>query len=448
MEIFLYSFLKKENSTAQPITGKEFVGELLPTCSITAPVIKFGTIKNPQGFNYAYIPLFSRYYWVNDWNFTGAFWAASMSTDVLATYRDQIGRSTQYILRSAAEHDGAVIDSLFPLKPQPVITVNHGSLGWSDSAVTYVVGIIGKAGAGTFYYSFTPTAFASFAQNLFGPENYTGDDGLPADITLDYFKAQFNPLQYLTTCRAYPFPVVGQAGGIIPVGWIELAKPDGCSRLPDQNVKFSFSIPGANHPDIAEGSFYNCRPYTQVVLTVPCFGQMELSASDLGGGGVNCEISLFPPTGDAILTVSNSAGKPIYRTRSCIGANVQVNQFTKNYAGFAAGVAGTITSALTGNFIGAASGVASAAGSIMPQMTSSGSTETLAECAIKPSLTYRFFRSVEHDNENHGAPLCKPRQISKLPGYILCENPEVAINGTADESTTIKQYMTGGFYFE
>ena len=88
-----YTFSKRDNSTKRPTgSGTSLQCEIRYESSILNPVLQINTvISNPSNLNYAYIPEFNRYYWINDWSYDRGFWIVRMSVDVLATYKDQIG---------------------------------------------------------------------------------------------------------------------------------------------------------------------------------------------------------------------------------------------------------------------------------------------------------------------------------------------------------------------
>lgn len=66
------------------------LGTLKDETSITNPEILI-EIENPSGFNYAYIPEFNRYYFINDIISVGNnLWRISMHVDVLESFKNEI----------------------------------------------------------------------------------------------------------------------------------------------------------------------------------------------------------------------------------------------------------------------------------------------------------------------------------------------------------------------
>ena len=137
----LYSMTKDRNSTAIPSGGGWTMDiRLKDGCSIIAPgvIFDFGLQGNPQEYNYLHIPDFGRYYWINDWTYDRGLWIAGCTVDALASWRDEIGASSQYIARAAAAFDGAISDSLYPSKTGPQIVNTElqpspGSSYWTSN---------------------------------------------------------------------------------------------------------------------------------------------------------------------------------------------------------------------------------------------------------------------------------------------------------------------------
>ena len=115
MECTFYNIGKKRDSTLQPEQGTTVQVQLKAPCSITEPIITITTATAPV-FTYAYIPSFHRYYFIREWTYRNAIWEASLTVDVLASFKTLIRGLTCYIDRSASNYDGSIIDTLYPAK--------------------------------------------------------------------------------------------------------------------------------------------------------------------------------------------------------------------------------------------------------------------------------------------------------------------------------------------
>lgn len=79
-----------------------FSGSLKDETSVTSPVIMM-EVENPTAFNYAYIPEFGRYYFIDDMSAvrTG-LWKISMKVDVLESFKNDI-RGVSVILSDSTD---------------------------------------------------------------------------------------------------------------------------------------------------------------------------------------------------------------------------------------------------------------------------------------------------------------------------------------------------------
>lgn len=93
------------------------------------------------------------------------------------------------------------------------------------------------------------------------------------------------------------------------------------------------------------------------------------------------------------------------------------------------------------------SAIGDAAALSQPISSSLGSNGTLSFNNVF-GLMADFLDIADEDLSSRGRPLCAPRQISGLSGYILCEDADPQISCTAQELETIVNYMNSGFYYE
>ena len=178
--VVLYTFSKKQNSTAIPSTAALTVScqARLPL-DIISPTIQLqltgGAAANPSAYNYAYIASFSRYYWIRTWRNVGPLWEADLTCDVLASWRTNIGSQSCYVYRSAAAYDGDVGDNLYPVTSEanrlnislskPFTIGGVSASGAAADTGIFVLGIISSGG--TQYYGFTSAQLVDLLDYLF-----------------------------------------------------------------------------------------------------------------------------------------------------------------------------------------------------------------------------------------------------------------------------------------
>ena len=76
-------------------------------------------------FNYVYIPLFNRYYFVDDISsVVYGVWSVSLSVDVLMSYKDTIKTLEAFVDRSQSNYNLKVIDNKLPLEKTETVEVD------------------------------------------------------------------------------------------------------------------------------------------------------------------------------------------------------------------------------------------------------------------------------------------------------------------------------------
>lgn len=465
ISISFYTFAKRENSTAIPNSGRIFTCELIEPCSVLSPKIKLNIgVENPSAYNYAQIPAFGRYYWVDDWTYNGGFWFADLSVDVLASWRDAIGNSALYVTRSSAEYNGDIVDDLYPATSKIISRQLEITTGFTDSLTDgfFVVGCICKYpnsfGAMT-YYIMSASNVKSLGSLLLSDVNYLdiSEDEISGNLT----KVLFNPFQYIQSCRYFPFPATEIIAHLplvssIAVGWWNLNIPAWIIGTDANSVTITGNVDIPKHPQAAQrGNYCNMSPYSQYEIMMQPYGVIPLDTVKLHGiEAVSLTNTIDLYTGDSVLRVAGGDGHIIMERSTTIAVDVPLAniamQIPSNTGGVVSAVAGGIWGGvknfLTGGDVG--NGIVSGINSSMAQVETKGVISCTAVFDMKSYLIARFFEIVEDDILHRGRPLCADRLLSTIPGYILVADADITIPGTADENTQIKRYLEAGFFYE
>lgn len=472
----LYTLSKRENSTKRPDNDPvSFDCILKEPCSIIDPVISLnlGYTTDPAGYNYAHIPAFNRYYYISNWTWENGLWNASLSVDVLATYRAEIGDTNLYVLRAANEIDGSVIDTYYPTRTQSTFQVVTGSSPWTVSDVgqgTFVCGIVGKLGGpygSATYYIQTPSQIQYMMADI--SSNYvTNNNGFSEDdATYALQKALIDPFGYIKSCMYFPIGLSAMPAlsGLhnIQVGDVTLQNSNGYyvnGTSPYITGSISLALP--NHPDAASRGDYVNAIYRKVYAVFPPFGTFDIDGTiACNYSYVVCRYTLDVISGNAVAEIglSSSGGSianMIARTEARVGVPIQLSSvyrdlFASNIAAARAGIS-AVGSALSMNLGGAISaagnGILDAMEISRPKLETVGSAGSYASITGTPALYVQFLRPVDDDPAQNGRPLCKIRKPSALNGYMLIQDGDVSISGTMTEAAAIKAYLEGGFYYE
>lgn len=476
MNVNFYQFQKRENSTAQPgvgVTATTYVCKLKDNCSIINPIIQIAKESAQAwslliGFNYAYIPDFNRYYFVRDIVMeSNVICSIYLEVDTLASWKSQIGSASEYVLRSASSYDGDIVDDLYPTKGIITRSANQSTgVPFALTDIGYVIGSINNETANKFgavqYYLMDSNNIGLLMQYLLGQNLDVCQDtetlivGLSVEIQNGIARALANPAQYIVDSYAIPYASkldVDNAATVKTGYWV--APASGSPLLTNYSIAIdSGTIDLGLHPQAAtRGNYLNGAPYTRHWLCLGPFGiyaldasrfinvhQVEYSVSGDQFGNVRCDISCQGARIDRL-----------YANVKCPFPLAQVS--VDAYGAVQSAIA--MTSAISDRSdlqdltpYKSIAAIMNFAGSLMPQVTRSGSQGTMSGIFGHFIAVSEFMEVVDDDLAQRGRPLCKQVTISTLSGYILVSDPDIAITGTAEENEKIKSYMASGFFYE
>lgn len=466
MQATFYQFAKRTNSTKRPSGGQEFGIDLKAPCNIIDPEIKIATQSDPTGYNYCYLPTFSRYYWVKNWTYVDGLWNASLTVDTLASYRDEIGYSTEYVVRSSAKYNGTISDGLYPATAEVRSATSAFQGGFSEtiSGGFFVIGFIAKAansiGAIT-YVVMTPGNAKKLSAKLLTDVSYLSIDN--AEISDNLTKVLFNPYQYIVSCNYFPFDVAELAAHLplvsnVDVGWWSVDVPCWILGADNNNLTKSVSVGIPKHPQAASrGGYCNASPYTDYTIFLQPFGVIPLDASKLWGAAtlsIQYVVDLF--TGDSILRIFTNTNQLVHETTAKLGVPIQLSNIAFDIpsgggllqTGIAAAFGGLQAAFSGGSISDVGNGILNAAQATNADVASKGATGSTIAFDTVPYIVARFKILVDDNNEHHGRPLCQKVQLFSIPGFIMVDDPDIALPATAAEIDSVKSYMKNGFFLE
>lgn len=472
MNAKFYKIKKKPYSTLVPDvnSGITLTIELKEQTSIINPQITVykSTLTDVDKYNYVYIAKFSRYYFIRNWHWLNGIWLADCEVDVLASYRDDIRGSTQYVLRSSSSFDGRIIDTLYPTDTEIDPLINNATVRGAFATIAdgcYILGVIGNdeyAIGGISYYVLTQDQFRELNSTLLSstPSSWIG---AIQEISENLLKALFDPYQYIASCIWYPFTLTSGTETTLKLGYWDTDIT--VKRIPSATVTSEFTIDLPNHPQIARGRYLNCAPFTEYLFAMSPYGVIPISPNgDLYSENMTLKgeeiIDLITGTGTLNLRISSpvSTGFPIYKGvfHTILGVPINLSSTVHNQIPAAVQAGNVLPNLATGNLIGAIgagiSAIGSALGSIAGDVGSRGSNGSFADLlAIYPGRAYvagLFRHVVDEDNAHRGRPLCQAVQLSTLSGYCMAADPHIEIWGTIAEAEEIIADMKRGIYLE
>lgn len=479
MNVTLYKFSKRINSTKQPLpsSGKSFTCQVKDETSFINPVLRFdpsGLVSglfSPSAYNYAQIIYWQRYYYITDWTYVNGCWEASLTVDVMASFKSEIGNTSAYIIRSASQYNGDISDSFYPattvcsiIKQQISSDIYHTTIPGG----CFVVGIINKSqnsnkmGA-VIYYALTASDMGNLLNYLFSSSIYQQAGISSVEITDGLYKSLVDPFQYIASCIWFPVPTstLGTTTETITVGYWNTNITGTVVTYVTKEIGFKSNLPIARHPQIARGAYMDHAPYTKLTAYYPPFGEIPIDTTYLQYGANNylygkMFIDFITGLADCYITITNgydtdtTADPYKYMTMRSgqIGVPIQISQVLTDYMSTLQSGVGAVSSLFSGNIAGIFGNIISGVQNSMPKVSSLGANGSLIEIITPPYLIVEHMQVVDENRAEFGRPLCNTRTISQLSGYIQCGEADHSFSGTKSENEEINRNLKEGFFYE
>lgn len=120
--------------------GFGLTGNLKDDCDICDPVIEVESTSNLSAFNYAHIPDFNRYYFINKIENTGAkFWRLTLHVDVLHTYHTALLNCEVIAANSYNRFNMYLPDANYKAYQDDKILINKFPSGFDRSHARFVL---------------------------------------------------------------------------------------------------------------------------------------------------------------------------------------------------------------------------------------------------------------------------------------------------------------------
>ena len=466
---FYSNFNKRGNSTKQPAGGNTLNCELRDSGS---------TVLNPNlevrgvsafAYNYMYIPEFRRYYYIDtyQWNAEEGFWVISGVSDALASAKEQIVASSQFVLRgdNLSQNDISVIDGLAIPRSRVTSRYTYDIVGGDYpfppvasgfGAQTVIVNVAGEG-----FFCLSGAQYNLMIAAFFGYADPQGTQW----ITQDVARQIVNPSSHFISQTAFPFNFsviradIGGAALNPKVGFWHLDGSNGNPAVTAYTVvstwkEYGGTVAVGYHPQSGGDNthYLNNPPYVNYSLYIGGLGLIGLDNSKIQAGEtLYIRLNVDFAGGGARVKVINSSGQIVgYATGEC-GYNVAM------ISRKSADAIGVVQNALVGGIVGGVGGaLISGIGSAISQIGGSGSAivhGSTGGCGgwqdFTSSRMQAEYKSVINPNINkEGYPICKTLTLSAFTGYVQCRNASVQTHLTREETLQIENALNGGVYIE
>lgn len=483
-KVDFFQVSKRKNSTYVPddsIIQRSYQCVVKDGTGVLNPVITVTDVNsgfNPSVHNYCHISDFHRYYWVSDWKNEDNMWTASLSVDVLATYKSTIESTNYYVLRTSTGMDTNIIDKFYPATTYTTYNKTSKQL-WTNStwaSGTFVVGIIGKGGL-TNFYLMNNTMFTLFIQKMFSDSDWMK---VPvSDIPKAILKAAVNPAQYIISLFWLPFNLMTDISLIpttIDIGFWEIALEGqiGSIRvLPDTYAPVTLltEYTLSPHPQADRGYWLNHEPYTRSYVFNHSFGVISIDRSNVPADAtIQSKINVDVRTGDAEMILSYGNTQLAY-AKTSMACPVPVGEFKDKLVGLAATAVSAVSgivNAVSGGFdevVGqnnmgndilstaympnSAKGVGNALENMRGKSEVRNSTGSQLSGNGEMILYEEYVHIVNENNNMNGRPFCKTVNMkTQGSGYYIVSNGTTAIpNAFLSELDAVRAFLESGVYY-
>ena len=481
MQIMLYKFSKRPNSTMQPEPGsaqKTLECYIKDECSFLSPVLRFNTgvltsgTFSPSAYNYAMIPYWQRYYYIMDWQWVNGAWEAYLKVDPMASFKTEIGNTSAYVVRCAdANHfDGNIIDTFYPTTVQTLLSHISFNPPWYNRIIQngcFVVGIINNDATtyrmgSVVYYAMYNTEFKTLMQYLFSSNIYNNSN--ITEIGEGLYKSLFNPFQYIVSVMWVPWIPTE----LSPTSDIEINIGywnTGCTGKVVHNFVLEGGFTSEQipvHPQITRGEYLNREPFTRVTAYIPPFGEIPIDTmfftQDNNNNHLYCHYEFDVVTGicEAYFSITNGQDPPLEKDAyniitmrtAQLGIPIQISQIMSDYMSALSNASGAISNAFSFNIAGIFENLGSAVEAVMPKVSSLGSNGSLINLAEKGFIVVEHYRQSGVNRAEFGRPYCQTITIKSLSGYIKCGEADHAFTATKTETEEINMNLRNGFFYE
>lgn len=466
MQARFYTVNKKRNSTKQGTGGATYDIILKEGCSIINPVImlKWTGTGSPVIYNGVRIEDWDRDYWIDNWTFKDRQWIASCSVDVLATYKGTIGNNEFLILRASDSYDPNVSDALaLPIMPPTIkkYTHSHGSIQWAQTIndgffVISVTGAAQSSTTGLVHFQVNATTLQIMVGRIFGmaaSEWSGGNFGSSIGDALKEFGriltvAIANPTNFINSIMWFPFQFPSSGSAFINLGAFATNVTGDLVTGSKFTMSESMSFPFTGDP------WENMPPFANYQFGFLPFGVFDLDAAAVmeAQGEISYYVTVDPISGIGTLEVKTGYGtneRNLVTKTAQVGIPIQFGGNSISAASLLQGAAQLNDYINSGDVTALAGALNSAAAVVQPNVVTSGSSGGLAGIWQVPWLQIEKFPHTPIDNDHVGKPLCKIDAILEHEGaYLKCADGDISIAGTPAEAEQIREFLTGGFYYE
>lgn len=443
MEVTLYSFSKRINSTAVPSGGTTVQVVMKEESSEYSPRLEVNIDPRP----YNYMRFNGKYYYIEDKDYLYKQWVIIGSIDPMATYRSNIRALETVVAYSNSNFNIDLPDSRIPVSGTIVQGENSYSVPtFNPSPGTFILQVVGERSGGS-ATGFT-TVFAMTATELdILVRLLVTEQGIWEEL-LQYMQQPYNAI---VSCHWIPVPTEFISGTRETIKLGNYSTATTAMRIinPIVQANYNLTIPWQYE------DFRNSPPFTSVSIHLPMIGVVDMSASDIyGTTQVLVALSIDAISGDVVYKVTNQEGVILQTLSGNIASRMPIGQETNGTAPMIASAGGALAGLVTGNIplaIGSFANFALASNQRGTMVNGSygGRSSAYLDSTLRISVYSKELSQEPSElSPSIGRPLYQRVAISSLTGYVQTIGASVSAPTSQTILNTINSTLDGGFFNE
>lgn len=475
MNLTLYSFSKRQNSTLIPTGGGTIVTcYLKDNTSIINPTFVIESNALDLNVNYCYLSDTSRYYFVRDIVCRHAkIYEVVCEIDTLASFKSQILGSTAYIMY-AANGSTSIPDARMATTKDYLVGVSNESFPMAVGGNNYFISTTGVNGVETYYVIRSDVA-TLFDSLVFDPvivqvgsdvNNTLGEVGGAIGKCFEQTFTQGTVMNNLRSAYVLPIPPNSECLGNskhITAGFYD-TNVDGEPLVePIYSFAIAISIPWQVN------DWRRCEPYTSVCIYLPFFGVQNLDVNGIVNSTyLTVKYSICYSNGDLSYSIETDTNRIIATGKCNVMAEWGIGSSNAgNGLNNMAGLAAADISAWSGEasklpFIGKSIGgalssignsVSGAIQSFVKGASTSGGLGGFSDAGLENrifcwTITKTFSESQANFATKCGYPVFATGSLSGRTGYLQTNGFQMAGSATSAERDIINTLLDTGIYIE
>lgn len=444
-EIIIYKdFTKKRNSTKTPLdeNGTSFYVNLKESTSIITPTFIISGVNN---FNITEIKWDGKFYFVNNKNFiTNNICELECEIDLLATYKEVILNTTQFVEYSSSMYDTDLLDERIGKHITPKTLIKYGTKNLLPNNTPILVfntsskEVNSNTGVGTWYVS--ESQLSSIIDKL------TVDLSSISELQ-DLFKTFFSgaSIQNILKVTWLPFYPVSLGSSNVVIGNLDTGINAYFPTSTMVEVSENIEIPWVG------SNYLKSSAYNTLSIYLPFVGNIGLNVDEyIDSSYINVKYTIDIVDGTSLVEICGSNGGGLRSFTCKLGVDVPVS--ATGISNPIGNLINTGTNALTGNYTGLAGSLQN---TFIPSTDVVGSYQSRALNYAykddKPAIILQHFKSITTPQEiaqNQGGAIFSELLLKNLQGYCKTRNATIEINNFASQAQKLCNMLDNGIFLE